>query len=91
MQKAQEKLRTAKACKTVVACENSPHNVTVSGKAEDMLNTFWESRNFLPICVILSCGRVSFNTFSASTKLFNVRAETMLSQGMGQTDSYAGA
>lgn len=38
MQKAQEKLRTAKACKTVVACENSPHNVTVSGKAEDMLN-----------------------------------------------------
>ena len=38
MQKAQEKLRTARACKTVVACENSPHNVTVSGKAKDTLN-----------------------------------------------------
>ena len=37
MQKAQEKLRAAKAHETVVACENSPHNVTLSGKALNLL------------------------------------------------------
>ena len=54
LQKAQEKLHTAKAHETVVACEDSPHNVTLSGKAADMLNQHFR-KDGLSCQYVLSC------------------------------------
>ena len=96
VQKAQERLCTAKAHNTVVACESSPYNVMLSGKARAMANQHfgkdWFPAEFCRPVIRESLESTAVTSLSqwlfAKTNLLNVCAETMLSQGMGQTDTY---